>query len=160
MDVPDVNPFPAWVSCVTIPNMVQLRSSKMADGKALSSVSSDNEEPEQHQRGPIHYSLSKISIIPVKKTHYSRDMPLTLVIPKRISLFRYSQKIKPVIPLFQGKNFVIPLFPKNKARYSIIPGQKFSLFLFHYSSSAPESRNCRNRAGQLLLCQQATFKSF
>ena len=47
MDVPDVSPFPAWVSCVNIPNMVQLRSSKMADGKALSSVSSDNEEPEQ-----------------------------------------------------------------------------------------------------------------
>ena len=47
MDVPDVSPFPAWVSCVNIPNMVQLRSYKMADGKALSSVSSDNEEREQ-----------------------------------------------------------------------------------------------------------------
>ena len=44
MDVPDVSPFPAWVSCVNIPNMVQLRSSKMEGGKALSSVSSDNEE--------------------------------------------------------------------------------------------------------------------
>ena len=39
-----MSPFPAWVSCVNIPNMVQLRSSKMADGKALSSVSSDNEK--------------------------------------------------------------------------------------------------------------------
>ena len=47
MDVPDVSTFPGWVSCVNSPNMVQLRSSKMADGKA---VSSDNEEPEQHPK--------------------------------------------------------------------------------------------------------------
>ena len=59
MDVPDVSPFPAWVSCVNIPNMVQLRSSKMADGKALSSVSSDNEEPEQHQRDSIQTAIEK-----------------------------------------------------------------------------------------------------
>ena len=42
-----MSPFPAWVSCVNIPNMVQLRSSKMGNGKVLSSASSDNEEPEQ-----------------------------------------------------------------------------------------------------------------
>ena len=54
-----MSPFPAWVSCVNIPNMVQLRCSKMADGKALSSVSSDNEEPEQHQRDPIQAAIEK-----------------------------------------------------------------------------------------------------
>ena len=42
-------------------------------------------------------------------------MPLALVILKKISLFRYSQKIKPVIPLFQGKKF--------RYSYSIIPLQ-------------------------------------
>ena len=46
----DVSPFPA---------MVQLRSSKIADGKALSSVPSDNEEPEQHQRDPIKTAIEK-----------------------------------------------------------------------------------------------------
>ena len=50
----------------------------------------------------FHYS-----IIPVKKTHYSRVIPLTVVIPKRISLFR-----------------------KNKARYSIIPGKKIRYSYF------------------------------
>ena len=39
--------------------MVQLRSSKMADGKALSCVSSDDEEPEQHQRDPIQAATDK-----------------------------------------------------------------------------------------------------
>ena len=34
-------------------------------------------------------------------------MPLALVIPKKISLFHYFQKIKPVIPLFLAKIFVI-----------------------------------------------------
>ena len=55
MEVWDVSPFPVWVSCVNIANYVQLRGSKMADGKALPPVSSDNEEPgsEQHQRDPI-----------------------------------------------------------------------------------------------------------
>ena len=44
-DVPDVTPFPEWVSCVNIPNVVdivQLAQSKMADATALSS---DEEEP-------------------------------------------------------------------------------------------------------------------
>ena len=59
MDVPDVSPFPAWVSCANIPNMIQLRSSKMADGKVLSSVSSNNEEPEQHQRDPTQAAIEK-----------------------------------------------------------------------------------------------------
>ena len=39
--------------------MVQLRRSKMAGGKALSSVSSDKEEPEQHQRDPIQAATEK-----------------------------------------------------------------------------------------------------
>ena len=36
---------------------------------------------------------------------------------------------------------VIPLFPKNQGHYSIIPLQKFPFFLFHYSSSAPDSKD-------------------
>ena len=53
-----------------------------------------------------------------------------------------------IIPLFQGNvivddyskgNVVIPLFPKNQGHYSIIPLHKFPLFLFHYSSSVPDS---------------------
>ena len=42
-------------------------------------------------------------------------MLLSMIIPKETSLFRYSRKTKAIIPL-----------------------QKFLLFLFHYSSSAPD----------------------
>ena len=41
-------------------------------------------------------------------------------------------------PLFHyssPENLIIPLFPKNQDHYSIIPLQKFPLFLFHYSQS-------------------------
>ena len=51
--------------------------------------------------------------------HYSREMLLSMIIPKETSLFRYSRKTKAIIPL-----------------------QKSPLFLFHYSSSAPEQVNC------------------
>ena len=44
-------------------------------------------------------------------------MLLSMIIPKETSLFRYSWKTKAIIPLFHCKNF--------------------PLFLFHYSSSAP-----------------------
>ena len=56
-------------------------------------------------------------------------MPLTLVIPKIISLFHYSQKIKPVIPLFQGKNF--------RYSYSII--------------QPPNSKTDRSTVSQIIL---------
>ena len=47
-----------------------------------------------------------------------------------------------IIPLFHyssPENLIIPLFSKNQGHYSIIPLQKFPLFLFHYSSSPPDS---------------------
>ena len=66
----------------------------------------------------FHYSVSQNLIIPFHKItlfHYSREMLLSMIIPKETSLFRYSRKTKAIIPL-----------------------HKFPLFLFHYSSSAPD----------------------
>ena len=83
---------------------------------------------------------NEVFIIPL--LHYSLKLPL----------FHYSVSQNLIIPfhkitLFQGNvivddyskgNVVIPLFPKNQGHYSIIPLHKFPLFLFHYSSSAPD----------------------
>ena len=65
------------------------------------------------------------------------------------SLFRYSCSKIFVIPLFLLKNFRYSIIPAQKyslfhysspksTHYSIIPRTKLPLFLFHYSSSAPE----------------------
>ena len=45
--------IPEWVSCVNIPNVVQLAQSKMADAIALSS------DDEQNQRDPILAAIEK-----------------------------------------------------------------------------------------------------
>ena len=49
----------------------------------------------------------------------------------KCSLFHYSSP----------ENLIIPLFPKNQVHYSIIPLQKFPLFLCHYSSSPPDTHH-------------------
>ena len=67
-------------------------------------------------------------------------------------LFRYSCSKIFVIPLFLLKNFhysIIP--PKNSTHYSIIPRTKFPLFLFRYSSSAPEIHVNNSKIAQYFL---------
>ena len=54
--------------------------------------------------------------------HYSREMLLSMIIPKETSLFRYSWKTMAIIPLFHCKKIhysysIIPLQHPNRVRF-------------------------------------------
>ena len=73
--------------------------------------------------------------------------------PTKVSLFHFSSPKKKIKPFekcsYPGQKNRFPLFPPKKVPvYFITPRQKFSFFIFHHSSSAPDqngnTRFCKN----------------